>query len=328
VLFERYENTLHDLIHHLTQRFGREFIFPVIGDVTDAVHVNLVMDQYRPDLVFHAAAHKHVPLMEAHPCEAVKNNVGGTRLVAEAARRHGVARFILISTDKAVNPTSVMGATKRIAELVTMAHAFEGETDFLTVRFGNVLGSNGSAIPRFIEQIKRGGPVTITHRSIRRYFMLLPEAAQLVLHVAGRGRNQGVYVLDMGEQINVEEMARNLIRLSGYTPEEDIAIEYVGLRPGEKLYEELVGQAETVKPATIDRVFEVTSTDVPSADWIDRHVRKLEGYAKQGHATGVMRTLSMMIPEYTGRRWETTVRVQPAPETTSVGLEPAGVGTL
>jgi FlaA1/EpsC-like NDP-sugar epimerase len=215
-----------------------------------------------------------------------------------------VARFIFVSTDKAVNPTSVMGATKRVAELMVMNQGRDAGTAFLIVRFGNVLGSNGSAIPRFIEQIKKGGPVTITHPTIRRYFMLLPEAAQLVLHVAGRGRNQGMYVLDMGEQLNVEEMARNLIRLSGLVPDEDIRITYVGLRPGEKLYEELVGTHERAMPSPIEKVFEVSSERLPAPDWLDAHIRRLERFAKQGDSIAVMRALSAILPEYKGRPWE------------------------
>jgi FlaA1/EpsC-like NDP-sugar epimerase len=252
--------------------------------------------------------------MEAHPCEAVKNNVAGTRLLADAAQRHGVARFILVSTDKAVNPTSVMGATKRIAELITMNQGRHSATTFMTVRFGNVLGSNGSAIPRFIEQIKSGGPVTITHPAMRRYFMLLPEAVQLVLHVAGRGRNQGVYVLDMGEQIKVVEMARNLIQLSGFVPDEDIKLAYVGLRPGEKLFEELVGLQETFTPSAIEKVFEVTSHALPSPEQFEVQVRLLERFARQGNSAAVMRTLSLILPGYSGRPWD------PLPDDSPVGV--------
>jgi FlaA1/EpsC-like NDP-sugar epimerase len=304
VLYERNENSLYTVTNALTDRGAGAGLQPVLGDITDVDRLEHTLAQFRPEIIFHAAAHKHVPLMEAHPCEAVKNNVGGTRLVAEAAKRHGVARFILVSTDKAVNPTSVMGASKRVAELMVMNQGRDSATAFLIVRFGNVLGSNGSAIPRFIEQIKSGGPVTITHAAMRRYFMLLPEAAQLVLHVAGRGRNQGVYVLDMGEQIKVVEMARNLIRLSGYVPDEDIEIKYVGLRPGEKLFEELVGATETAVPSSIEKVFEVTSHRLPTPEWLDAHVRRLERLAKQGDSSGVMRTLSAMLPEYTGRPWD------------------------
>ena len=311
VLYERSENSLYTVMNVLADRGLAAGAHAALGDITDGDRLEHVLEQFRPEIIFHAAAHKHVPLMEAHPCEAVKNNVGGTRIIAEAAKRHAVPRFILVSTDKAVNPTSIMGATKRIAELVVLNQGRNSTTAFLTVRFGNVLGSNGSAIPRFLEQIDRGGPVTVTHPAMRRYFMLLPEAAQLVLHVAGRGRNQGVYVLDMGEQIKVLEMARNLIRLSGFVPEEDIAITFTGLRPGEKLFEELVGSNETFAPASIEKVFEVTSHGLPEPAWIDAHVRRLEQFAKHGNIAGVMRTLSVILPEYTGRPWDTAPRDVP-----------------
>jgi FlaA1/EpsC-like NDP-sugar epimerase len=252
--------------------------------------------------------------MEANPCEAVKNNVIGTRLVADAAARHGVARFVLISTDKAVNPSSVMGTTKRVAELIVTERGQESPdsaTAFLTVRFGNVLGSNGSAVPRFLEQIKSGGPITVTHPEIRRYFMLLPEAVQLILHVAGRGRDGRTYVLDMGEQIKIADMARNLIRLSGLVPDEDIKLAFVGLRPGEKLFEELVGERETVQPSSIQKVFEVTSDEPQPAEWFREELLKLERVAKLGDSTEVMRSLRRIVPEFRGRPWEV------APEATA-----------
>jgi FlaA1/EpsC-like NDP-sugar epimerase len=276
----------------------------VVGDVTDVPRLESAFAHFRPEVVFHAAAHKHVPLMESNPCEAVKNNVIGTRLVAEAAVRHATARFVLISTDKAVNPTSVMGATKRVAELIAMHREQDGSTAFLTVRFGNVLGSNGSAIPRFLEQIRTGGPVTITHPEVRRYFISLPEAVKLVLHVAACGRNGGLYVLDMGEQIKVADMARNLIRLSGLVPEEDIALTFVGLRPGEKLFEELVGPRETAQASSIEGVFEIVGDDVPPPAWFRAELRKVERFARQGDSTEVIRTLRRLVPDFGGRPLE------------------------
>jgi len=211
-----------------------------------------------------------------------------------------------------------------------MNEARSGNTTFMTVRFGNVLGSNGSAIPRFLEQIKKGGPVTITHPDMRRYFMLLPEAVQLVLQVAGRGTNQGVYVLEMGEQIKVEEMARDVIRLSGYVPDEDIALTYIGLRPGEKLFEELVGSAETVHPCPIERVTEVRSDSLPSAEWLGAQVRQMERLAKHGDATGTLRALSVIVPEYTGRPWDyapATPVITPAMPTVLDARTAAGLAT-
>src|SRR5437773_6637581 len=209
VLYERSENALYCVSNSLTDRFGSTWVHPVIGDVTDARRLDQVFKRHRPDIVFHAAAHKHVPLMEHNPCEAVKNNIVGTDLITTAADSWGVERFILISTDKAVNPSSVMGATKRVCELIVQRIAPRSATRFATVRFGNVLGSNGSVLPRFLEQIRAGGPVTVTHPDIRRYFMLVSEAVQLVLHAAALGEPGVVYVLDMGEQIKLVELARD-----------------------------------------------------------------------------------------------------------------------
>jgi FlaA1/EpsC-like NDP-sugar epimerase len=259
VLFERYENSLFAINNELLDRNRETPAFPIIGDVGDEIRVEKVLQTFRPTIIFHAAAHKHVPLMEGSPCEAVKNNVRGTRIVAQAAARCGVERFIMISSDKAVNPSSTMGATKRVAELVVQSLEERGHTRFMTVRFGNVLGSNGSVVPRFLEQIKAGGPVTITHPDIRRYFMLIPEAVQLVLHAAALGEDGAIYVLEMGEQIKISDLARNLIRLSGLTPDEDIAISFIGLRPGEKLFEELIGPDETIEQSVLGKIQKVKS---------------------------------------------------------------------
>jgi FlaA1/EpsC-like NDP-sugar epimerase len=299
VLFERYENSLYAIANELGDRFPGVALQPIIGDATDAVRVDGVLALERPHIIFHAAAHKHVPLMEANPCEAVKNNVVGTKTLAEAARRHGVERFILISTDKAVNPSSVMGATKRVAELIVQAIAARSEgTRFVTVRFGNVLGSNGSVIPRMMEQIRTGGPVTVTHPEIRRYFMLIPEAVQLVLQAAVLARRQEIFVLDMGEQIKVLDIARNLIRLSGFVPDDDIQITFVGLRPGEKLAEELVGEGETLEPAGGDRVFRVRWSESMSVDGLAENVERLTDAARRGNPHEVLPLLRAIVPTF------------------------------
>ncbi len=219
----------------------------LIGSVRNTARVDYVLDTYRPELVFHAAAHKHVPLMEDSPNEAIKNNVFGTYKMAKAAAAHGVKRFVLISTDKAVNPTNIMGASKRLCEMVVQMMNRESETEFVAVRFGNVLGSNGSVIPLFKKQIEAGGPVTVTDPRIIRYFMTIPEAVSLVLQAGYYAKGGEIFVLDMGDPVKIDDMARNLIRLSGYEPDVDIKIEYTGLRPGEKLYEELLMKEEGLK---------------------------------------------------------------------------------
>jgi FlaA1/EpsC-like NDP-sugar epimerase len=259
VLFERYENSLFAIHNELVDGACGIPVSPVVGDVGDEVRVERVLQTFKPAIIFHAAAHKHVPLMESSPCEAVKNNVRGTRIVAQTAARCGVEQFIMISSDKAVSPTSIMGVTKRVAELIVQSLENQGQTRFTTVRFGNVLGSNGSVVPRFLEQIKAGGPVTVTHPEIRRYFMMIPEAVQLVLHAAVIGETGAIYVLDMGEQIKVVDLAQSLIRLAGLIPDEDIAISFVGLRPGEKLYEELVGPDETIEQSILEKILQVKS---------------------------------------------------------------------
>ena len=296
VLFERYENSLYT-IENTLRDLGHSRVVPVIGDVTDRSRLQNVLSAHRPEIVFHAAAHKHVPLMEQNPCEAVKNNIHGTRLLAEMAEAHGVDRFIFISTDKAVNPTSVMGATKRVAEMLVQSQAQGSGTSFFTVRFGNVLGSNGSVVPRFIEQIRAGGPVTVTHPEMRRFFMLIPEAVQLVLHAAAQGRSGETYVLEMGEQVKLVDMARNLIRLSGYKPDEEIRIEYIGLRPGEKLFEELVDEHEVSSPSGVEKIMQVRPRQVPTRDSLLNAVGALEALAWEGRRSDVLSHLWALLPD-------------------------------
>jgi FlaA1/EpsC-like NDP-sugar epimerase len=295
VLFERYENALWAVERSVAPLTPDGTVYSVIADVTDRQRVDEVLAEYRPQLILHAAAHKHVPLMELNPCEAIKNNVKGTRIVGEAAVRHRVEQFVLISSDKAVNPSSVMGATKRVSELLVMALAGRGPTGFVVVRFGNVMGSNGSVIPLFLEQIRAGGPVTVTHPDMRRYFMSIPEAVQLVLQAAALGENGALYVLDMGEEIRVVDMARNLIRLSGFIPDREIPIVFTGVRPGEKLSEELVASDESIELSRLEGVRRVRSARELSPADLGRDVADLERFAEKGATGAVMQQLGAMV---------------------------------
>lgn len=245
IVFDIYENTTYDLQQELVRNYPSLNLTVLIGSVRNTHRVEQIFEKYRPDIVFHAAAHKHVPLMENSPNEAIKNNVFGTLNCARSANKWGSKRFVLISTDKAVNPTNIMGATKRLCEMIiqAMARTTQG-TEFVAVRFGNVLGSNGSVIPLFRQQIAEGGPVTVTDKNIIRYFMTIPEAVSLVLQAGAYAKGGEIFVLDMGEPVKIDDLARNLIKLSGYRPDEDIQIVYTGLRPGEKLYEELLMSEE------------------------------------------------------------------------------------
>ena len=247
VIFDIYENNAYDIQRELQRTHPELNLVVLIGSVRNTNRVNSIMQTYRPDLVFHAAAHKHVPLMEDSPNEAIKNNVFGTYKLSKAAAKYGVKRFVLISTDKAVNPTNIMGASKRLCEMVVQMMNRESDTEFVAVRFGNVLGSNGSVIPLFKKQIEAGGPVTVTHPDIIRYFMTIPEAVSLVLQAGYYAKGGEIFVLDMGEPVKIDTMARNMIRLSGYEPDVDIKVEYTGLRPGEKLYEELLMKGEGMR---------------------------------------------------------------------------------
>ena len=244
IVFDIYENNAYDIQMELERQYPKLNLKVLIGSVRNTARLDDVLGTYRPELVFHAAAHKHVPLMEDSPNEAIKNNVFGTYKMAQAAAKYGVKRFVLISTDKAVNPTNIMGASKRLCEMVVQMMNRQSDTEFVAVRFGNVLGSNGSVIPLFQKQIEEGGPVTVTHPEIIRYFMTIPEAVSLVLQAGYYAKGGEIFVLDMGEPVKIDTMARNLIRLSGFEPDVDIKVEYTGLRPGEKLFEELLMKEE------------------------------------------------------------------------------------
>ncbi len=247
IILDIYENNAYDIKQELERKYPRLNLAVLIGSVRNTSRVNYIFEKYHPDIVYHAAAHKHVPLMEDSPNEAIKNNVFGTLKTVRAADKYGTQRFVLISTDKAVNPTNIMGASKRMCEMIVQMYNTRSKTEFVAVRFGNVLGSNGSVIPLFKKQIAHGGPVTVTHPDIIRYFMTIPEAVSLVIEAGLYAKGGEIFVLDMGEPVKILDLAENLIRLSGYTPYDDIPIVFTGLRPGEKLYEELLMDEEGLK---------------------------------------------------------------------------------
>jgi FlaA1/EpsC-like NDP-sugar epimerase len=298
VLFENNEFALYELVEELSQHFPEVALVPLAGDVKDVAWVSEVMRRHTPSVVFHAAAYKHVPLMEEHNSwQAVRNNVLGTYVVAMAAQRAKVPKFVLVSTDKAVNPTNVMGASKRLAEMVCQALEGDssGATRFEMVRFGNVLGSTGSVIPKFRAQIARGGPVTVTHPEITRYFMSIPESSQLVLEAAAMGKGGEIFVLDMGEPVRIADLARDMIRLSG-RGEDEIRIVYTGLRPGEKLYEELLSDDEHTRPTHHPKLRVAKARLVP-AGWLDDLLEWLKSPSPKSDAE-VRRDLRRWVPEY------------------------------
>ncbi|MDH5203104.1 MAG: polysaccharide biosynthesis protein [Nitrospirota bacterium] len=297
ILLDRYENTLMHVDIELRKRKQKPDIVTTIGDIQDALTLEYLFLKHKPQIIFHAAAYKHVPLMEYNPIEAIKNNIFGTKKILEAASRHNAASFVMISTDKAVNPTSIMGATKRVAELLTMSMSSTNTTKFTTVRFGNVLGSNGSVVPIFEKQIKHGGPVTVTHPEIKRFFMLIPEAIQLVLIASAAGKGGEIFVLDMGEQIKIIDLAENLIRLTGFIPYEDIKIKFTGLRPGEKLYEELFDESETVVP-TFHGKLRIAIPEIPSVDNINKHILELEQVVLSNAFDKVVPVIQRIVPNF------------------------------
>ena len=295
VIFDIHENGLFALNEELKERFAPERYHLCIGSVRDAVRVREVMAHYRPDIVLHAAAHKHVPMMELNPMEAVKNNVFGTRCVMECCAAAGVGRFILISTDKAVNPTNIMGATKRMAELLVQSMNGKGGCEMAAVRFGNVLGSNGSVVPTFRKQIAAGGPVTVTDKEMQRYFMTIPEAVSLVLSAGTLAKGGEIFVLDMGKPVKIYDLACNMIRLSGLEPDVDIEIKIVGLRPGEKLFEEIALDSESVDRTSHQKIFILRSAHpVSQAQWEDV-LGKLEALEQTGDCPGARQTVMDFI---------------------------------
>jgi len=290
------ERSMRGIESEMRRRFPELRIETIIADVQDKEAIENVFDKHTPEVVFHAAAHKHVPLMERNPGEAVKNNVFGTKHVAEAADRHGAERFVLISTDKAVNPTSVMGTTKRIAEMFVQSLDKDSRTIFAVVRFGNVLGSRGSVIPRFKEQIARGGPVTVTHPEMIRYFMTIPEAVQLVIQAGAFARGGEIFILDMGKPVKILTLAEDLIRLSGLEPYRDVAIEFTGIRPGEKLYEELLTAEEGLASTRHDRIF-IGKPVHFQRDKLEQEIGMLAKAVRENR-TDIRQLLKHIVPTY------------------------------
>ncbi len=297
VVLDIYENNAYDLQMELNFKYDREKIDIVIASVRDKERLRKIFSEYKPYIVFHAAAHKHVPLMEDSPGEAIKNNVFGTLNTVECASEFGVKRFVLISTDKAVNPTNVMGATKRVCEMIVQCAQQNSKTEFVAVRFGNVLGSNGSVIPLFKKQIEAGGPVTVTHKDITRFFMTIPEAAQLVLQAASYAKGGEIFVLDMGEPVRIYDLAKNLVRLSGYTPNEDMRIEVCGLRPGEKLYEELLMDEEGLKNTEHEKIFIGKPIEIEKEMLFDM-LAELKAVAETGEIEKVKDCIEKVVPTY------------------------------
>ena len=297
IIFDIYENNAYEIQQELRRNYPDLNLVVLIGSVRNTNRINYVMQKYRPEVVFHAAAHKHVPLMEDSPNEAIKNNVMGTYKTAQAAVKAGVRKFVLISTDKAVNPTNIMGASKRMCEMIVqMMNRESPNTDFVAVRFGNVLGSNGSVIPLFKRQIAEGGPVTVTDKNIIRYFMTIPEAVSLVLQASHYAKGGEIFVLDMGEPVRIDDMARNLIRLSGFTPDVDIKIEYTGLRPGEKLYEELLMDEEGLTN-TENKLIYIGHPIAMDDSWFKEKLKELDK-ASRKETERIKELVAEVVPTY------------------------------
>ncbi|MCZ8343439.1 MAG: nucleoside-diphosphate sugar epimerase/dehydratase [Leptospira sp.] len=312
VILDAAETPLYEIDYDLRKNFSelQIDIRPVIADVKNLSRISAVFEEHRPDVVFHCAAYKHVPMMEINPSEAVLNNVMGTKNVADVCRLIGVERFVLISTDKAVNPVNIMGASKRAAEIYLQHISQNSRTKFITVRFGNVLGSNGSVIPRFREQIKRGGPVTVTHPEVIRYFMTIPEATQLVLQAGSMGEHGEIFILDMGEPVKILNLAEEMIRLSGYAPHKDIKIEYSGLRPGEKLYEELMLDEEGIKKTHHPKIRIAARLENYNLLLFQNKLNRLFSLAKANKNKEIYLGFKEIVPEYKIHdeyiEWETT----------------------
>ncbi len=299
ILVEQAENNLFHVERSLRAEFPDVELVPCIADICDSKRMETIFARERPGVVFHAAAHKHVPLMEGNPGEAIKNNVFGTKKLADLADRFGVEKFVMVSTDKAVNPTSIMGVSKRIAEIYVQSFSHRSRTQFVTVRFGNVLGSAGSVIPIFREQIAKGGPVTVTHPEMQRYFMTIPEACQLVLQAGTMGSGGEIFVLDMGEPVKIVDLARDLIRLSGLEPEHDVEIKFTGMRPGEKLFEEIAVDEEDVDKTKHPKIY-VGRFRPQVLEEVEQGLAELHRLSNSSDVAALKRAVKKIVPEYLG----------------------------
>ncbi len=297
ILFDKTENSLFQVEMEFRQRFPQTPITPILGSVVHRDYLGKIFATYKPHVVFHAAAFKHVPIVELNPWEGVFNNIIGTKNIVEASYQSGVERFILISTDKAVNPVSVMGATKRVAEMITTCYVPSNSTRFVSVRFGNVIGSEGSVIHLFKKQIETFGPITITHPEITRYFMTIREASKLILQAGALGKGGEIFILDMGSPVKIIDMARDLIRLSGYEPDVDIEIKVIGLRPGEKLYEELIIEGEGIVQTSNEKILVMKGNNYDSR-WLNQKIEEMVNLAREQNAAGIKHKLKEIIPEY------------------------------
>ncbi|SUY45679.1 capsular polysaccharide biosynthesis protein [Clostridium putrefaciens] len=305
IIFDIYENNAYDIQNELKYNYPSLNLKVLIGSIRDKKRLDSIFSKYKPEVIFNAAAHKHVPLMEVSPGEAIKNNVFGTLNLAETADKYGVKKFVMISTDKAVNPTNVMGATKRICEMIVQAMDKVSKTEFVAVRFGNVLGSNGSVIPLFKNQIAKGGPLTLTHKEITRFFMLIPEAAQLVIQAGAYAKGGEIFVLDMGSPIKIYDLATDLIKLSGLVPNEDIEIKVTGLRPGEKLYEELLMSEEGLEETRHDKIF-IGRPTYTNIEELKRNLSSLKFVIDNDNEEEIKKAIKQMVPTYK----EATLRQQ------------------
>ena len=298
IIFDIYENNAYEIQQELKREYPSLHLEVLIGSVRNTSRIDKVFEDYRPDIVYHAAAHKHVPLMEDSPTEAIKNNVMGTYKTAKKADEYGAEKFVLISTDKAVNPTNIMGASKRLCEMVVQMMSRHSKTDFVAVRFGNVLGSNGSVIPLFKKQIAAGGPVTVTDKRIIRFFMTIPEAVSLVLQAGAYAHGGEIFILDMGDPVKIDDMARNLIKLSGYEPDKDIKIVYTGLRPGEKLYEEMLMKEEGMKD-TPNKLIHIGQPIIFDDDEFKQELATLDKVANEnGDGNEMKKLVAKVVPTY------------------------------